>query len=100
MPLIHISHVLLSSEKKAKRLQARLEAEDLTFAQAVERYSICPSQAHQGDLGWFSAGVLPVEFERAAWQAPIGRVSAPCCTEYGWHLFWVHEKIYYSEAES
>ena len=93
MPLIHASHILLSSEKKAKRLKARLDDQDLTFEQAVERYSDCPSKVHQGDLGWFAPGVLPVKFEQAVWQAPINRVSEPQCSEYGWHLFWVHQRI-------
>lgn len=93
MPLIHASHILLSSEKKAKRLKARLDENDLTFSEGVERYSDCPSKVHQGDLGWFAPGVLPPVFEKGLWQAPVGQVSEPCHSEFGWHLFFVHQRI-------
>jgi parvulin-like peptidyl-prolyl isomerase len=93
MPLIHASHILLSSEKKAKRLKARLDENDLTFAEGVERYSDCPSKVHQGDLGWFAPGVLPPLFEKGLWHAPTGRVSDPCLSEFGWHLFFVHQRL-------
>lgn len=92
MPLIHASHILVSSFKKAKRLKARLDEQDLSFEQAVERYSDCPSKSHKGDLGWFAPGVLPVQFEKAVWQSPVQTLSDPCETEFGWHLFWIHEK--------
>lgn len=92
MPLIHASHILVSSLKKAKRLKARLDEQDLSFEQAVERYSDCPSKTHMGDLGWFAPGVLPTRFEQAVWKAPLQQISDPCETEFGWHLFLVHEK--------
>lgn len=90
--LIHVSHILLASEKKARRLKARLDQDELNFEEGVERYSDCPSKAHQGDLGWFAPGVLPSGFEQAVWQAPIKQVSQPAKTEFGWHLFYVHNK--------
>ncbi|WP_044408113.1 peptidylprolyl isomerase [Thiomicrospira microaerophila] len=90
--LIHASHILQTSEKKAKRLKARLDAGELRFEEGVERYSDCPSKAHQGDLGWFAPGVLPQKFEKALWQAPLNQVSEPAESEYGWHLFFVHAK--------
>lgn len=90
--LIQVSHILQTSEKKAKRLKARLEAGELSFEEGVERYSDCPSKAHQGHLGWFAPGVLPMQFEKAVWRAPIGKISEPAETEYGWHLFYVHDK--------
>lgn len=92
MPLIHTSHILLTSYKKARRLKARLDQAELTFEQAVERYSKCPSRHHKGDLGWFSAGVLPTQFERAVWSSPIQQLSEPQHTEFGWHLFYVHQR--------
>jgi peptidyl-prolyl cis-trans isomerase C len=92
MPLIHASHILVSSAKKARRIKARLDEQDLTFEQAVERYSDCPSKQHQGDLGWFAPGVLPLQFEKALWHSPINQISDPEPTEFGWHLFWVHQR--------
>lgn len=93
MPLIHCSHILLNSEKKAKRLKARLSENDLTFVEGVERYSECPSKAHQGDLGWMAPGVLPPLFEKGLWNAPIAQVSEPYFSEFGWHLVVVHQRI-------
>ncbi|UQB43514.1 peptidyl-prolyl cis-trans isomerase [Thiomicrospira microaerophila] len=90
--LIQVSHIQQTSEKKTKRLKARLDAGELSFEEGVERYSDCPSKAHQGHLGWFAAGVLPTQFEKAVWQSPIQQISQPAQTEYGWHLFYVHAK--------
>jgi peptidyl-prolyl cis-trans isomerase C len=90
--LIQVSHILQTSEKKAKRLKARLDVAELSFEQAVERYSDCPSKVHQGHLGWFAPGILPSAFDSAVWQAPLKQVSEPAKTEFGWHLFYVHNK--------
>jgi peptidyl-prolyl cis-trans isomerase C len=31
-------------------------------------------------------------FDTAVWSMPVGEVSDPVRTEFGWHLIWVHEK--------
>jgi parvulin-like peptidyl-prolyl isomerase len=94
MPLIHASHILLPSRKIAVRLYTRLVNHELTFEDAVTRYSICASKAHEGDLGFMAPGLLARDFEQELWQAPIAQLSEPFASSQGWHIVWVHQKVW------
>lgn len=39
-----------------------------------------------GQLGWFVAGMMVPEFSEVAFEIPIGTVSEPVRTAYGWHI--------------
>ena len=66
--------------------------EGLSFEEAAKKYSTCPSNAAGGDLGFFHAGQMVPEFEKAAFEAEIGDVTEPVQTQFGFHLVKVEEK--------
>ena len=50
-----------------------------------------PSAADGGDLGFFKRGVMVAEFEKAAFTLPVGGISEPIRTKFGWHVLKVEE---------
>jgi parvulin-like peptidyl-prolyl isomerase len=61
------------------------------FAAAARRVSDCPENA--GDLGYFPRGVMVEDFDQVAFNAPVGEVSAPFHTQFGWHIVLVRDRL-------
>jgi peptidyl-prolyl cis-trans isomerase SurA len=101
---VHARHLLVSVSPKATPDQveaARKKAVDLMqeakrpgvdFATLAKKKSEGPSAADGGDLGFFRRGVMVPEFERAAFTLPLGGVSEPIRTKFGWHVIKVEER--------
>ena len=89
--VVKASHILVQTEAKANALKNMLnEGED--FAYLARQYSLCPSRSIGGDLGYFKRGQMVKEFENAAFSLPVGEVSDPVQTQFGWHLIKVIDK--------
>ena len=83
---------------KIKGLKARIDAgEDFAAIAMVE--SDCPSRSKGGDLGQFARGQMLPEFDKAAFELPVGVVSEPVRTKYGWHIIKVAERAPAAEAK-
>lgn len=48
---------------------------------------------NKGELGYFSVLEMIYPFEKAAFSLPVGQVSMPVRTQYGYHLIYVQDKI-------
>ncbi|OAY57962.1 rhodanese-like/PpiC domain-containing protein 12, chloroplastic [Manihot esculenta] len=86
---ILVQHLLVKEDdlNLLVELQKRISAgEDLSDL-ALE-YSMCPSKAEGGMLGWVRKGDMVPEFEEAAFNAPLNKV-VKCKTKFGWHLLQV-----------
>jgi len=85
-------HILVADREEADEV-ARLLAEGGDFAQLAARVSQDPATRFEGgDLGYFTReGILPA-FARVAFATPVGGVSAPFETEYGWHVVTVTDR--------
>ncbi len=57
------------------------------FTTIARAYSQDPSvKRNGGDLGWFKAFKMVYPFENEAYNAPIGKVSQPFRTSFGYHI--------------
>ncbi len=96
------------SEKNALAKITKLKA-DLTatptdklgdkFAEIAKNNSDCPSSAKGGDLGEFTRGQMVKEFEDVAFTLPVGKISEPVKTQFGYHLIMTTKKTPAVEAQ-
>lgn len=114
---VRASHILITVPEDAtpkdtlssyhKILKIREEIlNGMDFNEAAARYSEDPSasdhlnpQTHRmqygnrGELGYFSVLEMIYPFETAAYSTPVGQVSMPVRTQFGYHLVYVQDKI-------
>jgi parvulin-like peptidyl-prolyl isomerase len=88
---VRASHILVKDEKTAHKLKAEIDG-GADFARLAKKHSACPSGESGGDLGFFGKGQMVKPFEDAAFSLPVGVVSAPVRTEFGYHLIIVTAK--------
>ena len=96
------SHILFSFAKytdgaeQAAVLKTKIEAGEISFADAATQYSTCPSSARGGDLGTFKKGAMVPEFDSLVFDeaTPLGgaAVQGPIKTQFGHHLIQVYER--------
>ncbi len=89
---VRASHILVDTENEAWAIKSKL-TEGADFAQMAQKYSKCPSKDKGGDLGYFGRGQMVPDFENAAFSTPVGEVSDPVQTKFGWHLIKVFRKM-------
>ncbi len=93
--MVHASHILVpddtAAQTRLREIRSRLDRGE-SFAVLASQYSICPSKMNGGDLGMFGRGQMVPAFEQVAFSQPLGRVSDPVKTEFGWHLILVEER--------
>lgn len=87
-------HILIrESEEKAKEIYNQAKANPKKFSELAEKHSEDKgSSANGGDLGFFGHGRMVPEFEAAAFSLPVGEISEPVKTQFGWHIIIVDEK--------
>ncbi len=96
---VSAKHILVDSEEKAKEIEEKLKKKEISFEDAAVEYSSCPSNMNGGELGTFGRGQMVPEFEEAAFELPVGKVSSPIKTQFGYHLVVVNEHSDASQAE-
>ncbi|MCF8276010.1 MAG: peptidylprolyl isomerase [Flavobacteriales bacterium] len=97
---MHASHILIKVGPDAlpkdtlaaynKIEGIRKQALKGDFSALARKYSEDPSaKENGGDLGWFSVLRMVYPFESAAYTTPIGEVSMPVRTRFGYHIIKV-----------
>ncbi|MEM9082282.1 MAG: peptidylprolyl isomerase [Planctomycetota bacterium] len=82
-------HILVSTEQQALDLKQEI-ADGADFAELAKQHSSCPSGKGGGDLGNFSQGQMVPEFDAVVFSdLPVGQVSDPVKTQFGYHLLVV-----------
>lgn len=85
-------HILVDNEETAKEIEAKIANKEISFEDAAVEYSNCPSNMKGGDLGTFGRGQMVPEFEEAVFSQPVGEVSSPVKTQFGYHLILVTDR--------
>ena len=92
---VNVAHILVPTEQQALEIRKEImrgqNQQEIfnNFLAAAKKYSKCPSASAGGILGYFGKGDMVPEFEKAAFELPMGEVSQPIKTPYGWHLIYV-----------
>jgi peptidyl-prolyl cis-trans isomerase C len=87
---------------KAQEIRKRLVAGEEFEKLAKEESDDTGSGANGGSLGSFGHGQMVPEFEKAAFALPIGQVSEPIRTQFGYHIIRVdkHEAKAFDEVRT
>lgn len=97
---VDASHILVSVSagrsdsaalRKAVALRLRLMAGADFDSLARRESDDVSARRNGGHLGYFSAFTMIAPFELAAFSTPVGEVSAPVRTPFGYHLIKVHD---------
>lgn len=85
-------HILVKTEIEAKNLKQEIE-QGADFAELARQHSKCPSGREGGSLGEFRKGQMVPEFDRVVFgNLPVGQVSDPVKTQFGFHLIEVQKR--------
>ncbi|VAX01183.1 Periplasmic chaperone and peptidyl-prolyl cis-trans isomerase of outer membrane proteins SurA [hydrothermal vent metagenome] len=94
----HVRHILLRVDDPTRSDRVRQRIEDLKlriesgedFADLARANSDDPGSGSQGgDLGWVNPGTMVAPFEKAMDALPMGQISEPVQSQFGWHLIEV-----------
>lgn len=88
---VKASHILVDTKAQADLIKSKIDNGE-KFETMAAKYSKCPSSQQGGNLGYFERGQMVKEFEDVAFNLPIGKVSDPVHTQFGWHLIKVYDK--------
>lgn len=89
---VRASHILVPTEDQAKAIFEQI-AHDGDFAELAKKHSTDPgSKVKGGDLGYFGRGQMVPVFEKTAFSLPVGDVSLPVKSRFGWHIIKVTDK--------
>ena len=92
--VVHVREILVEDPEEAQKIQSSLKVNrNKNFAELAQTYSKAPSASMGGDLGRYERGEMPKEFDDVIFRLSPGTVSRIVTSEYGYHLFFVEEKI-------
>lgn len=96
---INASHILvLLAETEKDTLKAYNEVLELRKRVLKEGFDKVKAEMHNGstifleDLGYFSAFKMVYDFETVAYNTPVGELSMPFRTQFGYHVVNVKDK--------
>ncbi|MBR4136215.1 MAG: peptidylprolyl isomerase [Bacteroidales bacterium] len=72
---------------------AALYSEDESAREYVNPQNNSHHYGNRGELGYFSIFEMIYPFECAAYNTPVGSVSMPFRTQFGYHIVYVQDKI-------
>ncbi len=96
--VVKASHILINFNNNKDSAKAAANkilalAKKGNFAELAAKHSEDKGSAMQGgDLGYFGKGRMIPEFEKAAFNTPIGKVAGPIETQFGYHIIKVVDK--------
>lgn len=89
---VRARHILVADSKTAADVEAKLKG-GAKFEDLAKQYSTDPSSKDKGgELGFFGKGQMVPAFQDVAFSAPVGKISAPVRSPFGFHIIQVEEK--------
>ncbi|WP_022697247.1 peptidylprolyl isomerase [Euryhalocaulis caribicus] len=89
---VRARHILVETREAADEIKAQLD-EGADFAQLAFDNSIDEAtRLDGGDLGYFTSDAMVAPFSTAAYATPVGEISDPFETEFGWHIVKVEDR--------
>ena len=87
-------HILVATLEEAQSVIQRYDEGENWYSLASELSLDTSNNTRGGDLGWFPRGAMVSAFEETAFNLPIGSISPPIQTDFGWHIIQVigHEE--------
>ncbi len=83
---IKCSHILVAKQSESLAIVDRLKKGE-KFGKLAKELSIdSGSGKKDGNLGYFTKGMMVKPFEEVAFKLQIGEVSDPIKTEFGYHI--------------
>ena len=77
-------------ESTLQKYKNNTEEEKVEFVKLAKQYSEDTSSINGGDIGWIGKGDTVPTFESTVIHTPVGVVSAPVRTPFGWHILMVN----------
>ncbi|MFO1388743.1 peptidylprolyl isomerase [Cellvibrio sp.] len=97
----HARHILVKTSEivddnqareKLLALKERIEKGEDFAKLAKENSEDTGSKLSGGDLGWSAPGMFVATFEETLANTPIGKISRPFKSQFGWHILQVLER--------
>ena len=98
VPQYQVRHILIQPSEVVSPENAKQQIESIynrlktgeDFAVLASTFSNDPGSARDGgSLGWVNPGVMVPEFEAKMKSTPVGQMSAPFQSQFGWHILQV-----------
>ncbi len=103
-----VSHILIKPSEIRTPVQARRQINEIynrikkgeSFSDLAQEFSDDPASGSEGgSLGWTQDGQMVPEFEQVMNALPIGTLSQPFESRFGWHILTVLDKRTENMAE-
>jgi len=88
---VHVLQIVVKNEEEAINVRSELLS-GKDFEKIAKEKSIGLEAEKGGDLGFFSEGQMPQEFDSAIFKLKVGEISHPVKTSYGYHIFKLIER--------
>ncbi len=90
---VRARHILVKTKEEAEAIIKQLD-EGAEFEKLANEHTTDPSgKTSGGDLGYFSAGQMVPEFEKAAFALEVGGFTKePVQSQFGWHVIKLEDK--------
>ena len=87
---VRVRQIVVATEEEAKKVLEILHTGS-DFAGVAHRMSTAPEAENGGDLGYFSQGEMPADFN-VVFSLPKGGISGIVKSPYGYHIFKLVDK--------
>lgn len=97
----HVKHILIKSGPQMTELEAEHSIQNIyrqiqagkKFDNLAKQYSVDAATAvNGGDMGWVVSNELVPQFAEVMDKLPLGGISGPIKTPFGWHVMQVLER--------